>query len=248
MTGKSEISSTEVSAELAAAARISHTRPLGTLAEKADPRHTALLIVDMQNDFCAEGGLVHKAGRDITELQKVGARLPAFIDAARAAGNLVVFVRCVYSSDTNLYMSDVFLEQAARQRSGAGTEYPMCQEGTWQGEFYGDVKPKPGDVVVTKHRYSAFHNTDLDMILRSHGVRTVVMTGVLANVCVETTAREAFVRDYYVVMVEDGTASCVPEDLAMTLKNTERFFGVVSSIKALSALWSVPRAGLVAAE
>jgi ureidoacrylate peracid hydrolase len=239
---------TDTSADLAAAARISHIRPLGTLAEKADPRHTALIVVDMQNDFCAEGGLVHKAGRDIAELQKVGARLPAFIDAARAAGTLVVFVKCVYSSDHNLYMSDVFLEQAARQRSGAGTAYPMCQEGTWQSEFYGDIAPKPGDVIVKKHRYSAFHNTDLDMILRSHGIRTVALTGVLANVCVETTAREAFVRDYYVVMVADGTASCLPEDHAMTMKNTERFFGVVSSIEALTALWSAPRASLAAAE
>jgi ureidoacrylate peracid hydrolase len=237
----------EPDSDLAAAARICHVRPLGTLAEKVAPRHTALIIVDMQNDFCAEGGLVHKAGRNIAELQKVGARLPAFIAAARAAGNLIVFVRCVYSSEANLYMSDVFLEQAARQRSGAGTQYPMCQEGTWQGDFYGEVRPQPGDVVVSKHRYSAFHNTDLDLILRSHGVRTVVLTGVLTNVCVETTAREAFIRDYYVVLVEDGTASCLPEDHAMTLKNCERFFGVVSPMRELTGIWG-RGAGLAAAE
>jgi ureidoacrylate peracid hydrolase len=65
----------------------------------------------------------------------------------------------------------------------------------------------------------------------------VVLTGVLANVCVETSAREAFVRDYYVVLPADGTASCVPEDHAMTCKNVERFFGVVSSLDALSAIW-----------
>lgn len=236
------------SSDLARAGRVAHIRPLGTLEEKVEPRHTALVIVDMQNDFCAAGGLVDKAGRDITELQKVGARLPAFIAAAREAGNLIVFVRCVYSSDNNHYLSDVFLEQAARQRAGAGTQYPMCQEGTWNGEFYGDVKPQAGDVVVSKHRYSAFHNTDLDLILRSHGVRTVVLTGVLTNVCVETTAREAFVRDYYVVLVEDGTASCQPEDHAMTLRNIERFFGVVSSIKALSAVWKAARSKLHAAE
>jgi ureidoacrylate peracid hydrolase len=75
-----------------------------------------------------------------------------------------------------------------------------------------------------------------------------VLTGVLSNVCVETTAREAFVRDYYVVMVEDGTASCQPEDHAMTCKNIERFFGVVSSIKSLSALWTSARARMQAAE
>jgi len=234
--------------DLARAGRVAHVRPLGTLEEKAEPRHTALLIVDMQNDFCAAGGLVDKAGRDISELQKAAARLPAFIATAREAGNLIVFVRCVYSSDNNLYLSDVFLEQAARQRAGAGTQYPMCQEGTWNAEFYGDVKPQAGDVVVSKHRYSAFHNTDLDLILRSHGIRTVVLTGVLSNVCVETTAREAFVRDYYVVMVEDGTASCQQEDHAMTLKNIERFFGVVSSIKALSAVWNAARSKLRAAE
>jgi ureidoacrylate peracid hydrolase len=236
------------SSDLALAGRVAHVRPLTTLDDKADPRHTALLIVDMQNDFCAAGGMVQKAGRDVSELQKVGARLPEFIATARAAGNLIVFVRCVYSSEHNFYLSDVFLEQAARQRAGAGTQYPMCQEGTWQAEFYGDVKPQAGDVVVSKHRYSAFHSTDLDLILRSHGIRTVVLTGVLSNVCVETTAREAFVRDYYVVMVEDGTASCQPEDHAMTLKNIERFFGVVSSIKALSAVWKIARGKMQAAE
>ena len=208
-------SSSQARADFAAAARIAHIRPLATLNEKVDPRHTALLIVDMQNDFCAKGGLVDRAGRDITALQEVAARLPRFIDKARSAGNLIVFVRCSYSSENNRYLSDVFLEQAARQRAGAGTRYPMCEDGTWQADFYGDVRPKHGDITISKHRYSAFHNTDLDLVLRSHGIRTVVLTGVLTNVCVETTAREAFIRDYYVVLVENGTASCRPEDHAM---------------------------------
>jgi ureidoacrylate peracid hydrolase len=181
-------------------------------------------------------------------LQEVAARLPCFIDKARSAGNLIVFVRCSYSSENNRYLSDVFLEQAARQRAGAGTRYPMCEDGTWQADFYGDVRPKHGDITILKHRYSAFHNTDLDLVLRSHGIRTVVLTGVLTNVCVETTAREAFVRDYYVVLVENGTALCHPEDHAMTLKNIERFFGVVSSTTALETLWGRTASELSAAE
>jgi ureidoacrylate peracid hydrolase len=124
----------------------------------------------------------------------------------------------------------------------------MCEDGTWQADFYGDVRPGHGDITISKHRYSAFHNTDLDLVLRSHGIRTVVLTGVLTNVCVETTAREAFVRDYYVVLVEDGTASCQPEDHAMTLRNIERFFGVVSSTQALEAIWGVASNQLSAAE
>lgn len=81
------------------------------------------------------------------------------------------------------------------------------------------------------------HNTDLDTILRSNGIRTVVLTGVVTNVCVETTAREAFVRDYYVVLVKDGTAAYSQADHDMTLKNVDRFFGELSTIDELIGFW-----------
>src|SRR5262249_39362116 len=154
-------------------------------------------VVDMQNDFCAPGGLVSKDGRDISAALEMAGRLPAFIDAARKAGVLVVFIRCVYTTENNAYLSDAWLEQAARKREGGYTRIPVCCDGEWNGDFYGDVRPKAGDVVVTKHRYSAFHATNLDLVLRTNAIRSVILTGVVTNVCVETTAREAFVRDYY---------------------------------------------------
>ena len=95
--------------------------------------------------------------------------------------------------------------------------------------------------MVTKHRYSGFHNTDLDTILRAHGIRTIILTGVVTNVCVETTAREGFVRDYYVLLVDDGAAAYLREDHEMTLKNIDRFFGQVTSIAELTATWSKAR-------
>ncbi len=95
------------------------------------------------------------------------------------------------------------------------------------------MRPEPQDPIVTKHRYSAFYNTDLDTILRANGIRTVVLTGVV----VETSAREAFVRDYYVVVASDGTAAYVEADYHMTLKNIDRFFGETASIDELTALW-----------
>ena len=219
------------------AARLAHVEPLVTLEKKVRPEYTALIVIDMQNDFIAPGGLVGRSGRDVTAAQRLAERLPGFIATARRAGVLVVFVRNVYSTERNLYLTDTWLEQAARKQAGGYTRFPVCTEGSWEGDYYGDVRPQPGDPVVTKHRYNAFHNTDLDTILRANAIRTVVMTGVATDVCVGTTAREAFMRDYYAVMVDDGTATFSPEDHAATLRNFDRYFGEVSTIAELSAIW-----------
>jgi ureidoacrylate peracid hydrolase len=226
-----------VEAELDAARRLAHVPPFGDLRQKIDPPHTALLVIDMQNDFIAEGGLISKDGRDTSEAKRLADRLPPFIDAARAAGVLIVFVRNVYSTDNNLYLSDSWLEHAARRRKGGYTSIPVCAAGSWQGDFYGDVRPQAGDAVVTKHRYSAFHGTDLDTILRSNGIRTVIVTGVVSNVCVETSAREAFVRDYYVVAPYDGAAAYVLADHEATMSNIDRFFGQISTLEEISTIW-----------
>jgi ureidoacrylate peracid hydrolase len=219
------------------AARLAHVEPLVTLEKKVRPGHTALIVIDMQNDFIAPGGLVGRSGRDVTAAQELAERLPAFIATARRAGVLVVFVRNVYSTERNLYLTDAWLEQAARKQAGGYTRFSVCAEGSWEGDYYGDVRPQPGDPVVTKHRYNAFHNTDLDTILRANAIRTVVMTGVATDVCVGTTAREAFMRDYYAVMVDDGTATFSPEDHTATLRNFDRYFGEVSTIAEISAIW-----------
>jgi ureidoacrylate peracid hydrolase len=89
------------------ASRISHVQPLVTLEAKVQPGHAALVVVDMQNDFCAHGGLVDKGGRDVSAAQAMAARLPGLIEAARAAGVFIVFVRNVYTTESNFYLSDV---------------------------------------------------------------------------------------------------------------------------------------------
>jgi ureidoacrylate peracid hydrolase len=219
------------------AARLAHVRPLVGIPEKVAPRHTALIIVDMQNDFIASEGIIAREGRDVSQAQVMAQELPKLLKAARDAGVFVVFVRNVYTTDNNFYLSDVWLEQAARKRKGGYTRIPVCAENSWSGDFYGEVRPLPGEPIVTKHRYSAFYNSDLDTILRANGIRTVVLTGVVTNVCVETTAREAFVRDYYVAVVKDGTAAYSAADHEMTLSNIDRFFGEVTSIAELQSLW-----------
>jgi ureidoacrylate peracid hydrolase len=225
------------SENLTAASRIAHVRPLATLDEKILGPHTAVIVIDVQNDFCDDNGIMAKEGFDVSEAQAMADRLPPFLAIARKAGALVVFVRNVYSTDQNYYLSDVWLEQAARVRAGSYTKTPVCVDGSWEGDFYGDTRPEPDDARVIKHRFNAFLNTDLDTILRANGIRTLVMTGVATNVCVESTARDGFMRDYYVVFTSDGTATYAPEDHAATLRNIDRFFGEIVTLSELEAIW-----------
>ena len=180
-------------------------------------------------------------GLDLTPVQEMAGRLPGLIASARSAGALVVFIRNVYSSDQNLYLSDAWLEQASRRRGSSYTEREVCAADSWEGDFFGDVRPEENDPVITKHRFSAFHNTDLETVLRTNGIRTIVMTGVASNVCVETTAREGFVRDYYVVFLEDGTAAYVDEDHQAALRVIDRYFGEVASIADVDRVWDLSR-------
>jgi ureidoacrylate peracid hydrolase len=220
-----------------AARKQAHGALLFSLAEKVAPGHAAILVIDMLNDFCAEQGMGEREGFDISAVQDMARRLPAFLDAARTAGVQVIFVRNVYSSKGNKYLSDAWLEQAARKRNGSYTLYPVCGEGEWGGEYYGGLAPQAGDLEVIKHRFDAFHNTDLDLILRGRGAKCVILTGCLTNVCVETTARDAFMRDYYVVVASDGTAAYTDLDHDQALNNIDRFFGEAAGIADISRAW-----------
>ena len=208
------------------------------LEQKACPGHTALLVIDMQNDFCAEGGMMHNEGLDLSRVQEMAERLPILIESARENSVLVVFVRNIYSTATNWYLSGPWLEQANRRRKGSYIERPVCAADSWNGDFYGDIRPLASEAIVTKHRFSAFHNTDLDTILRANEIKTVVATGVATNVCVETTVRDAFVRDYYVLVVEDGTGTYSADEHEYSLRTIDRYFGEVVSREQLIKLWT----------
>jgi ureidoacrylate peracid hydrolase len=219
-----------------AAQAIAHVQPLLTLQDKVRPQHTALIVIDMQNDFCASDGFVAEGGRDVSLVQAMAKRLPAFISHARDAGVLTIFVRCDYSTPQNRFLSDVWLEQAARRQNGGYTLSPICQTGERGAEYFG-VRPEHLDTVVVKHRYDAFHATDLDLVLRSNAIRSVVLTGVSTHVCVETTARSAFVRDYYTIVVADGCAAYSSEEHETSLKVIDRFFGEVVSMDVILPHW-----------
>ncbi|MBI2881651.1 MAG: cysteine hydrolase [Candidatus Tectomicrobia bacterium] len=210
---------------------------LDTLVKKVDPKHAALLVVDIQNDFVAEGGMMDREGNDLTLAREMVPRLEQLIEDAREADVPVIFIRNVYNTDANWYLSDVWLEQAQRARQGSYVTHSVCAPDSWAGDFY-RVRPTEKDVIVTKHRFSAFQDTDLDLILRSRGIRTLIMTGIATNVCVESTTRDGFFRDYYIVFTSDCTATYSKEDHEATLRNIRRYFGQVVTADEVTACWS----------
>ncbi len=200
-----------------------------TLAEKLEPSSACLLIVDVQNDFCARDGFFGRSGYDLGAVGSMMAHLHPLIEAARTAGALVIFVQAIYDDH---FLSRPWKERNYRQ----GLEVSRCLSGSWGADFH-EVKPQPGDVVVQKHRYSAFIDTDLDMILRARGIETLVMTGIASNVCVESTARDGFMKDYYIVFTSDASATTSPDAHEATLRNIRDFFGVVVSSTEVIDAW-----------
>ena len=202
---------------------------LRALEEKVSPRHTALLVVDVQEDFCAPTGAFGHLGRDLSAVHAMLPALEHLIKSARRADVTVIFLRFAQTKATE---SEVYREQRDRGRAG----FRYCQEGTLGVEFY-KVTPAPGEAIVTKHRYSGFTNTDLDLILRSSGIRTLVMTGVATNGCVDATARDGFMHDYYIVFTADGTATYWPEQHDATLKTVRDSYGVLATSEELVRIW-----------
>lgn len=206
-----------------------------SLAEKIAPKHTALLIIDMLNDFLdPQGKTPTRAKRPIGAARAVIPVQAKIIDAARRSGVTIVYVNHTTLANGSS-ASAVWLD--ARGRATYSTT-DVCSEGTWGGEVIEELRPHENDVMVQKFRYSGFAGTNLDLILRSLAIRTVICAGVSTNVCVEATAREAFSNDYYVVYAEDACASWDMELHAATLKSAAHRYAVLADAETLQRTWS----------
>ncbi|MBT5047895.1 MAG: cysteine hydrolase [Rhodospirillaceae bacterium] len=205
--------------------------------DRIDPAHSAVLVVDIQNDFCApDGYLGRKFGCDEAANEALAARNVALTDAAREAGAQIVWIQAIYDP--------VYLSAPMLMKGGSHGNEVRCVDGSWGADFY-NVAPKEGDLIVRKHRYSAFSGTAMDNLLRRNGIRTTVVTGVSTNICVESTLREAFNLGYYVVVPRDCVASNNAELHEATLKNVEFLIGDVTSSSDLIDYWSDARTGAV---
>lgn len=169
------------------------TVPRADLAGMIPPAGAALLIVDVQNDFVAQDGVLGRSGMDMSILEPALARIPPLIDGARAAGVPVVLIRVVTRKQ-----SDSRALQLLMQRRGYGADY------------YGTIQPQDGDIHIEKLLYSSFSGTDLNLQLRARGVDTLVIAGFTTECCVDSTARDAFHHQFNVFVVEDACAAYDP--------------------------------------
>ncbi len=209
------------------------------LSELVDPRHAALLVIDMQRDFCEPGGSFDRLGVDLSMYPPVIPRIAGLVEGARAAGVLVVFVQMTVLpgrlSDSPAQIRFNLRLHLASQRSGEPLGYTL--DGSPGQEILPELAPAPGDLVVKKYRSSGFWGTNLDLLLRSNGVATVVVSGCTTEGCVESTARDAMFNDYYVVIADDCVASDdrAQHDASMLLMRHR--FDIASSDDVLR-IWS----------
>lgn len=213
------------------------TNPIEVLRDLpaiAAPGHTALTIVDMVNDFVDPAGKTATlAARPLDHARRVIPALRRLLDAARTAGLTIVHVQHTTLPDGRSD-SGPWLEA----RSRATYSVPdICLDGSWGQQVIAELAPAPSEVTVKKYRYSGFAGTNLDLILRSAGVRTIVCCGVSTNACVEATAREAFSLDYYVVLPEDACGSWSVPLHEATIATAGHRYATVCAVADLVDAW-----------
>ncbi|SOX51439.1 cysteine hydrolase, partial [Mycobacterium ahvazicum] len=164
---------------------------------------TGLLVIDPYNDFISEGGKVWDRLKVVAEANGCVRHMREILDAARAADIRVFYAlhRRYRPGDYETWKYIAPIQRAAWSRK-------TFEYGTWGGELHPDFKPRPGDVVAQEHWCSSgFANTDLDLVLKRHGIHRLIVVGLIAHTCVEATVRFAAELGYDVTVVKDATAS-----------------------------------------
>lgn len=209
------------------------------LDELVEPSHTALVLIDMQNDFIEPDGAFARMGIDVSMYRKCRPPLQKLLSKARENGILVVHIQntalAQRRSDSPAQIRFNLRMHAAARGDAEPLRYTV--PGTPGHDIVPDLAPRPDEVIVRKYRSSGFWGTNLDMLLRSNGVQTVVVTGCTTEGCVESTARDAMFNDYYVVIAEDCVASDDSAQHAASMLLMRHRFDIASSVQ-IADVWS----------
>jgi ureidoacrylate peracid hydrolase len=231
----------------AAGPRVSDQSSTALLQAKPDPiaidvTKMAVIVVDMQNDFGSKNGLFDLRGIDLSEIQKVVAPIANVVASARKAGARIIYLKMAFLPD----LSDAGLPDSPTRigllrngvgrtvRAPDGRESRVLIRETWNTDILDELKPAPEDIVIYKHRFSGFYQTELDAVLKKFGIRQLIVTGCTTSVCVESTVRDAMFHDYNCIVLADCTAEPLGSDFSRsnhegTLFLVERRFGSVST-------------------
>ncbi len=218
-----------------------------------DTAKTAVVVVDMENDFGSKGGMFDLAGIDISMIQKAVGPTAKVLAAARNANIKIVYLKMGFHPDlSDLGAPDSVSRMRHLQRMHVGktVQAPdgsasrILIRDTWGTDIVPQLKPQAQDVVMYKTRFSGFYQTDLDNVLKKLGIKHLIFTGCTTSVCVDSTIRDAMFRDYQPVLLADCTGEPIGNGLSRsnheaTLLTIEVLLGWVSSsdefIKALGA-------------
>jgi ureidoacrylate peracid hydrolase len=201
---------------------------------------TALIVVDMQNAYCSKGGYLDLVGFDVSGAAPVIEEARAVIAACREAGIPVIYLQNGFApdgGDIGGETAPVWHKSNALRFMRDNPEYAgqLITRGTWDYAIVDELTPQPGDLVVPKTRYSGFAGTNLEQMLHAKRIRHVLVIGVATNVCVESTIRDAYHREFFPVMVTDATMAAGPGVQEATEFNVLRFFGWLTSGAELRA-------------
>jgi len=206
-----------------------------------DLAKTAVLVVDMQNDFCSKGGMFDRAGIDLSAIQRAVGPTAQVIASARAVGVPIIYVKEGHRPD----LSDIgsvgspYWRMCQRLAVGAEVLAPdgrpsrIHVEDTWNTEILSELAPLASDIIIKKRRWSAFYDTELDAQLRRMNTQYIIVTGCTTSMCIESTIRDAAFRDYICLLPADCTGQPARHDSTYSgheasLKMIEMSFGWVS--------------------
>jgi nicotinamidase-related amidase len=192
-----------------------------------DPKSTAVVLIEYQNDFTSEGGALHGAVRDVMERTGMLENTRRLVEAARSAGATIVHAPISYVQGYRELALHPYGILKAVVDAGAFVK------GEWGSEIVDVVAPQEGDVVLEgKRGLDAFATTNLDFILRGRGITTIAVSGFLTNCCVESTMRTGYEKGYHVVTVSDCVAATSAEEHENAIKFNYPMFSEVMTVLA----------------
>ena len=218
-----------------------------------DPSTTAVVVVDMQHDFASNGGMFERAGIDVSDIRRIVPVIQRILGATREVGVPVCYLRMGFSADCSdaglpdgpTWIKHLPMHAGEPATAPDGSPSRILIRETWNTEIIEELTPLPGDMVIDKHRYSGFVGTGMEAMLRSQNISTLVFVGATTSVCVESTVRDAMMRDFHCLVVEDAVAE--PIGAGLSRSNHEAsllvlellFASITDSTALLDALASI---------